>query len=232
MTPLGLVNVSFAMGPWAVRFLGEGAGTLAFTLAASLSVLLNAIVSPPLGAMSDRTGVRKAYLLVFTAMCIAPTLLIGLVGIWARLIFFAIANFGYQAALIYYDAILPDVARPETRGRLSGVGVALGYLGTIVAGLLYGLTENASGDSTALSFVLAGQDHIPGDVGEVQAFQFPDPALAAGQGEQRRYQALLLIAKFDQFLAGRPGHGFYLGCVVFGFVGDWFARADFQLDQP
>ena len=148
--------VSFAMGPWAVRFLGEGAGTLAFTLAASLSVLLNAIVSPPLGAMSDRTGVRKAYLLAFTAMCIAPTLLIGLVGIWAGLVFFAIANFGYQAALIYYDAILPDVARPETRGRLSGVGVALGYLGTIVAGLLYGLTENASGDSTALSFVLVG----------------------------------------------------------------------------
>jgi len=148
--------VSFAMGPWAVRYLGEGPGTLAFTLAASISVLLNAIVSPPLGAMSDRTGGRKAYLLVFTVMCIVPTALIGLVGIWAGLVFFALANFGYQAALIYYDAILPDVARSETRGRLSGVGVALGYLGTIFAGLLYGLTEDANGDSTALSFVLVG----------------------------------------------------------------------------
>jgi len=148
--------VSFAMGPWAVRYLGEGPGTLAFTLAASISVLLNAIVSPPLGAMSDRTGGRKAYLLVFTVMCIVPTALIGLVGIWAGLVFFAIANFGYQAALIYYDAILPDVARTETRGRLSGVGVALGYMGTIFAGLLYGLTEDANGDSTALSFVLVG----------------------------------------------------------------------------
>jgi UMF1 family MFS transporter len=148
--------VSFAMGPWATRFLGEANGTLAFTVASSLSVLANAIVSPPLGAMSDRTGNRKAYLLVFTVLCIVPTMLVGLVGIWLGLLAFAIANFGYQAALIYYDAILPDVARPETRGRLSGVGVALGYLGTIVSGLLYGLTVDGDGRSTAASFLLVG----------------------------------------------------------------------------
>jgi UMF1 family MFS transporter len=148
--------VSFAMGPWTTHFLGESAGTLAFTVAASLSVLLNAIVSPPLGAMSDRTGGRKTYLLVFTVLCIVPTALIGLVGIWVGLLFFALANFGYQAALIYYDAILPDVARPETRGRLSGIGVGLGYMGTIVSGLLYGLTVDVSGDSTAASFLLVG----------------------------------------------------------------------------
>lgn len=148
--------VSFAMGPWATEHLGEATGTLAFTLAASASVLLNAAVSPPLGAMSDRTGGRKAYLLVFTAMCIVPTMLIGLLDIWVGLLAFALANFGYQAALIYYDAILPDVARPQTRGRLSGIGVALGYLGTIVSGLLYGFTTDANGDSTAASFVLVG----------------------------------------------------------------------------
>jgi UMF1 family MFS transporter len=148
--------VSFAMGPWAVRFLGEGTGTLAFTLAASLSVLLNALVSPPLGAMSDRTGGRKSYLLVFTVLCIVPTALVGLVGIWLGLLCFALANFAYQAALIYYDAILPDVARPETRGRLSGIGVGLGYLGTIVSGLLYGLTVDLDGHSTPASFLLVG----------------------------------------------------------------------------
>ena len=146
--------VSFAMGPWATSFLGETNGTLAFTVAASLSVLLNAMVSPVLGAMSDRTGGRKSYLLVFTVLCIVPTALIGFVGIGIGLLAFAIANFAYQAALIYYDALLPDVALPAARGRLSGVGVALGYLGTIVAGLLYGLTTTADGDTTAASFVL------------------------------------------------------------------------------
>jgi MFS-type transporter involved in bile tolerance (Atg22 family) len=50
--------VSFAMGPWAVRFLGETNGTFLFTLAGSASVALNAAVSPVRGAMSARTGGR------------------------------------------------------------------------------------------------------------------------------------------------------------------------------
>ncbi len=148
--------VSFAMSLWAIRFLGEGPGQFWFTLAVSVSVLLNAAVSPVLGAMSDRTGRRKPYLGIFTALAIAPTLFIGFVDIGLGLLFFALANFAYQAALIYYDALLPDVARPETRGRLSGVGVALGYLGTIVSGLLFKLTTDADGDSTAASFLLIG----------------------------------------------------------------------------
>ncbi|HEX5578297.1 MAG TPA: MFS transporter, partial [Candidatus Limnocylindria bacterium] len=148
--------VSFAMGPWTTEALGETTGTFAFTAAASLSVALNAAVSPVLGAMSDRTGGRKRYLLVFTIGCIVPTLVIGVVNIWLGLLFFAIANFAYQAALIYYDALLPDVARPDTRGKLSGVGVALGYVGSIVSALLLGTTTDADGNITAASFLLIG----------------------------------------------------------------------------
>lgn len=148
--------VSYAMSLWAIRFLGEAGGQFWFTFAVSISVLINAAVSPVLGAMSDRTGRRKPYLGVFTALAIVPTLFIGFVSIGIGLLFFAIANFGYQAALIYYDALLPDVARPETRGRLSGVGVALGYLGTIFSGLLFKFTTDANGDSTAASFLLVG----------------------------------------------------------------------------
>jgi MFS transporter, UMF1 family len=148
--------VSYAMSLWAIHFLGEGPGQFWFTFAVSVSVLINAAVSPVLGAMSDRTGSRKPYLLVFTALSIVPTVFIGFVNVGIGLLFFAIANFAYQAALIYYDALLPEVARTETRGRLSGVGVALGYLGTIVAGLLFKLTTAANGDSTAASFLLVG----------------------------------------------------------------------------
>ena len=146
--------VSFAMGPWAVSFLGEGPGTLAFTVAGSASVLLNALVSPVLGAMSDRTGGRKSYLLIFTVLCVIPTALIGFLDIGLGLLAFAIANFAYQAALIYYDALLPDVALADARGRLSGIGVALGYLGAIVAALLFRMTTDADGTTTAGSFLL------------------------------------------------------------------------------
>ncbi len=148
--------VSFAMSLWTIRFLGEGPGTFWFTAAVSVSVLLNAIVSPVLGAMSDRVGRRKPFLAVFTAICLVGTLSIGLVDIRLGLIAFAIANFAYQAALIYYDALLPNVARPISRGRLSGIGVALGYCGTLLVGvlLLAGISTDADGSSTPATFAL------------------------------------------------------------------------------
>ena len=148
--------VSFAMSLWTIRFLGEGPGTFWFTASVSVSVLLNAIVSPVLGAMSDRVGRRKPFLAIFTGICILGTVAIGLVDIRLGLIAFAIANFAYQAALIYYDALLPDVARPATRGRLSGIGVALGYCGTLLVGilLLLGISTDGDGESTAATFAL------------------------------------------------------------------------------
>ena len=148
--------VSFAMSLWTIRFLGEGPGTFWFTAAVSVSVLLNAIVSPVLGAMSDRVGRRKPFLAVFTAVCIGGTILIGLVDIRLGLVAFALANFAYQAALIYYDAMLPDVARPMARGRLSGMGVALGYCGTLLVGvlLLVGISTDVDGGSTPATFAL------------------------------------------------------------------------------
>ncbi|HSK94820.1 MAG TPA: MFS transporter [Candidatus Angelobacter sp.] len=147
--------VSFAMSLWAIRFLGEADGTFWFTTAVSVSVLLNAIVSPILGAMSDRVGRRKPFLAFFTVACIIGTAVIGLVDIRLGLLAFAVANFAYQAALIYYDSLLPDVAHPFARGRLSGIGVALGYCGTLLVGvlLLLGITiENEQ--STPSTFVL------------------------------------------------------------------------------
>jgi UMF1 family MFS transporter len=146
--------VSFAMSLWAISFLGEADGQRWFGIAVSASVLVNAAVSPVLGAMSDRTGRRKPFLLFFTVLTIIPTALIGFVDIGLGLLAFALANFAYQAALIYYDALLPEVARASALGRLSGIGVGLGYMGTIVSGLLFRFTTNDDGDSTAASFVL------------------------------------------------------------------------------
>jgi UMF1 family MFS transporter len=146
--------VSFAMSLWAISFFGEADGQRWFGIAVSTSVLVNAAVSPVLGAMSDRTGRRKPFLLFFTVLTIIPTALIGFLDIGLGLLAFALANFAYQAALIYYDALLPGVARAGALGRLSGIGVGLGYMGTIVSGLLFRFTTDDAGDSTAASFVL------------------------------------------------------------------------------
>jgi UMF1 family MFS transporter len=130
--------VSGAIGLWLVdesRF-GERDGNFILSVAVVVSVGLNAIVSPILGALSDRGGRRLPFLLFFTLLCIVPTAFIGPSPATVGVVLFVIANFGYQAALIYYDSLLKTVSLPETRGRLSGIGVAVGYCGTIFAGLV------------------------------------------------------------------------------------------------
>jgi MFS transporter, UMF1 family len=130
--------VSGAIGLWLTddaRF-GERDGNVILSLSVVASVGLNAIVSPILGAMSDRGGRRLPFLLFFTLLCIVPTALIGPSPATLGVVLFVVANFGYQAALIYYDSTLKTVSRPETRGKLSGIGVAIGYTGTIFIGLL------------------------------------------------------------------------------------------------
>jgi MFS transporter, UMF1 family len=135
--------VSGAMGLWltADDRLGEATGQAVFSIAVLVSVGLNAIVSPVLGAVSDRGGRRLPFLLSFTALCIVPTALIGPSAPLVGALLFVVANFGYQAALIYYDSTLKLVSTPATRGRLSGIGTAIGYGGSIFTGLLIFLVD-------------------------------------------------------------------------------------------
>lgn len=155
--------VSYAMGLWTVDRLGAADGQFWFGIANALSVGLNAAVSPVLGAISDRGGRRLPYLLFFTGLCIAATGAIALVGeggnalAFLGLGLFTVANFAYQAALIYYDSTLPVVSKPESRGRISGIGVAVGYLGTIIiAGLILVLDSGSKPITFVLAAVLFG----------------------------------------------------------------------------
>lgn len=162
--------VSYAIGLWSVDQLGEGSGQFWLGVATAVSVGLNAAVSPVLGAMSDRTGRRLRYLLFFTSLCVIATAAIALVpsagaGASVALIglgLFAVSNFAYQAALIYYDATLPDIARPEARGRMSGIGVGMGYLGTIlIAALILVFDAGSSGLTFLMVAVLFALFAIP-----------------------------------------------------------------------
>ena len=138
--------VSTAIGLWltADSRYGQGLGQLVQSLAILVSVGINALVSPLLGALSDRAGRRLPFLLLFTLLTIVPSAVIGFSPAFVGVVLFTIANFAYQSALIYYDATLTIVSRPESRGRLSGIGVGVGYMGTIFAALtliLLGITE-------------------------------------------------------------------------------------------
>lgn len=123
--------VSNAIGLLLTDGLGDSAGNLALGIASAVSVGLNALVSPVLGKISDRGGRRLPYLLFFTALTVIPCALIPYPPLAVGIVLYSIANFSYQAALIYYDATLPEVSTLHTRGKVSGIGTAVGYMGTI-----------------------------------------------------------------------------------------------------
>ena len=129
---MNVISLYFAL--WVtVDMKGED---ILYSWALSGSMLLAAISSPIMGAVSDRLGRRMPFLMFFTLICCAFTALIGLVNrLVLGLLFFAIANFCYQTAAIFYNALLPQISAKGQIGRVSGYGVSLGYCGTI-AGLL------------------------------------------------------------------------------------------------
>lgn len=162
-TIFSYVVVSSAIGLWLVdgsRF-GERDGNFILSVAIVVSVGFNALVSPILGALSDRGGRRLPFLLLFTLLCIVPTAFIGWSAPALGVALFIVANFAYQAALIYYDATLKTVSTPESRGRLSGIGVAIGYCGTVFAGLLLLILDASVEQRFVIAAALFGLFAIP-----------------------------------------------------------------------
>ena len=70
--------LSYAIGLWLTKdsVLGEAQGGLWLQLSIALSVGINALVSPWIGSLSDRSGRRMPYLLFFTVFAIVPVLLV------------------------------------------------------------------------------------------------------------------------------------------------------------
>lgn len=127
-----------------------------------IASILVMISIPVLGAVSDVTRRRKPWVIAFTLVAVLATVAVGAVGqrliplvgdsvlqttavagyaiSGAPLVFvvgtFAIANYAYQSALPFYNAMMPELAPPEKWGRLSGLGVILGYTGSILGVLM------------------------------------------------------------------------------------------------
>jgi len=130
--------LSYAIGIWLAKdsVLGQAQGGLWLQLSIALSVGINALVSPWIGSLSDRSGRRMPYLLFFTIFAIVPVLLVPSTPVPIAIALFCIANFSYQSSLIYYDTTIKLVSTPANRGWVSGLANGLGYLGTILMGLI------------------------------------------------------------------------------------------------
>ena len=110
-----------------------------FALTTVVALALLALCSPALGALADRRAWRKPLLLGSAALgCASVAAMTGLErgDVTTALVLFGLANVGAMASLVFSDALLPHVARPDEMDRVSTAAYALGYLG---GGLLLGL---------------------------------------------------------------------------------------------
>ncbi len=107
-------------------------GSEKFSLAFGLSMAVVAVAAPFLGHLADRAGKRR-FLVPFVLAGVAFTALVAAPGPVPRvLVFFAFANIAFQCAYVFYNALLPDVSDETNSGRVSGFGVAAGYLGSLL----------------------------------------------------------------------------------------------------
>src|SRR5687768_1276067 len=120
-----------------------------WTNAVAITAIVVALLSPLLGAIADRGGCRKRFLLMFSAVCVVATAALAFVEPGAyqlAIMVFVIANVAFEMGSAFYDSFLPDLVPHEMIGRVSGLGWGLGYVGGIFALLvaLYGFVQTDS----------------------------------------------------------------------------------------
>ncbi len=97
-----------------------------------ISMLIVAMLSPILGTISDIMRGKKKFLSIFVGMGIVGTGLMVLIdtGDWMLAsILFVVGRVGFAGANVFYDALLPHVAKEEDQDKISTRGYAFGYLG-------------------------------------------------------------------------------------------------------
>ena len=144
-----LANTSFSLGVITLfypqlldKVFGYGDATVG-TLDA-LAAALIFIAAPVLGALSDQAPRRLPFLAASTILCVGATFFIGQSATVLLFALFVFATVCFQAGLIFYDSLLPEVSTDENRGRIGGIGVGVGYAGSLLA---YGVG----------TFILAGK---------------------------------------------------------------------------
>ncbi len=111
-------------------------GDLWWGRAFSFSMAFVALTSPLMGGLSDYAGRRKRLLISYTLLCVLSVGLLVFVRrgmVLEGVVLFVLANIGMEGALVFYNAYLPEIAPRRYHGRVSGLGFALGYAGSVAA---------------------------------------------------------------------------------------------------
>jgi UMF1 family MFS transporter len=98
----------------------------------SAALLIGALISPLLGAVSDFTGGKKKYVGVFAGIGIVATASFVFIGsdTWSLAsILYIAAAVGFSGSIVFYESLLPHNTTKKTIDAVSSRGYAIGYLG-------------------------------------------------------------------------------------------------------
>jgi MFS transporter, UMF1 family len=133
--------------------------TYAWTLALSISYLIVMLTMPSLGAYADVRAAKKRLLMIATAGCVLSTLLLAFTGPGTVALAFCliiVSNMFYSYGETLSAAFLPELARQEALGKVSGWGWSFGYFGGMLAlGISLGYVLWAQGQG------MAAQEFVP-----------------------------------------------------------------------
>ena len=108
------------------------AATSLWSFSGSVSVLLQVLFLPILGAIADYSRLRKRLFALFTMLGAVATIALFLItgSLWLLgSALFIFANLSFGVAVVFYNAYLPDIASEDKRDSVSSRGFAFGYLG-------------------------------------------------------------------------------------------------------
>lgn len=111
-------------------------GTTQWSRAVTITALIVALTAPFLGAVADRGGYRKAFVVIATLVCAAVTASLYWVlpgQVLLALGLFVVANVAYELGVVFYNAYLPEIAPRGRIGTVSGWAWGCGYAGGLLA---------------------------------------------------------------------------------------------------
>jgi UMF1 family MFS transporter len=134
---------------------GEQIGDFYWSLGINIAMIISAVLNPLCGALADYSNNKKKFLFFFTILAVIATSLMYFTGpgtILSGIILLIISNIGFQTGLTFYDAFIKEITEEKYYNKVSGIGYAIGYVGSILSVVLvFPLKDNPN-----LLFLICG----------------------------------------------------------------------------
>ena len=136
--PFTTIIVTFIYSAFFVKVIAvnEQEGTFLWTNAIAITAVVVSLLSPILGALADRGGYRKLFLILSTLICALFSILLYFPTqgeVYYALTCFVIANISFEMGSVFCNSYLPDLSNSKNIGRISGYAWGLGFLGGLLA---------------------------------------------------------------------------------------------------